>query len=479
MAQQQLQRAQVGAMVEQMGGETVAQPVWRHRARVDPGHGRMALEPRPERLPGRRPAPGGQEQRHVAAGVGWHRLASGQLRPGLGQVTLQPVPGLLPQRHQPILAALAGHPHHPLAQVDRIGRQVHQLAHPQAGGVHQFQHRPVAQAFGRARVRRGQQGLDLGFAQRLGQRPRQPRRVEQCRRIVVAHAQPDQVGIEGTQAGAQARVAARLVAMPGAPAQVVEQAGTVDALQPAAGTVAPARQLFQIAPIGVLGLPRQPVLGPGRFDEARNRPRIGIAQRRQRMGQAAAVGGGQSSGRHGAQDSRRLPVSCAAMNAPPLPDPAAHAAPDTATPPRPRALVGWRLLSLFYDLWPMAALWMLVAVPFVALDAFIAGDVRHNIAPGSLLSQLQFLCSLAVTGGYATLSWRRGGQTLGMRPWRLKLVTADGGTAGWKALWLRYLVGLLSLAAGGLGFWWAWIDRDRRTWHDRASGTHLVRLPKP
>ena len=247
----------------------------------------------------------------------------------------------------------------------------------------------------------------------------------------------------------------------------------------AAGTVAPARQLFQIAPIGVLGLPRQPVLGPGRFDEARNRPRIGIAQRRQRMGQAAAVGGGQSSGRHGAQDSRRLPVSCAAMNAPPPPDSAAHAVPATATPPRPRALVGWRLLSLFYDLWPVAALWMLVAVPFVALDAFIAGDVRHNIAPGSLLSQLQFLCSLAVTGGYATLSWRRGGQTLGMRPWRLKLVTADGGTAGWKALWLRYLVGLLSLAAGGLGFWWAWIDRDRRTWHDRASGTHLVRLPKP
>ena len=167
------------------------------------------------------------------------------------------------------------------------------------------------------------------------------------------------------------------------------------------------------------------------------------------------------------------------MNAPPPPDSAAHAVPATATPPRPRALVGWRLLSLFYDLWPVAALWMLVAVPFVALDAFIAGDVRHNIAPGSLLSQLQFLCSLAVAGGYATLSWRRGGQTLGMRPWRLKLVTADGGTAGWKALWLRYLVGLLSLAAGGLGFWWAWIDRDRRTWHDRASGTHLVRLPKP
>ena len=46
------------------------------------------------------------------------------------------------------------------------------------------------------------------------------------------------------------------------------------------------------------------------------------------------------------------------------------------------------------------------------------------------------------------------------------------------ALWLRYAVGLLSLLAGGLGFWWAWIDRDGRAWHDRASGTRLVRVPK-
>ena len=137
----------------------------------------------------------------------------------------------------------------------------------------------------------------------------------------------------------------------------------------------------------------------------------------------------------------------------------------------PRALVGWRLLALAYDLLPVLALWFVVAAGFTAAH----GDAVR----GGALGLLEFAVLWAVAGVYATLSWRRGGQTLGMRPWRLKLVTADGGTAGWKALWLRYLVGLLSLAAGGLGFWWAWIDRDRRTWHDRASGTHLVRLPKP
>ena len=146
---------------------------------------------------------------------------------------------------------------------------------------------------------------------------------------------------------------------------------------------------------------------------------------------------------------------------------------------RPRALVLWRLLSLFYDLWPVAALWMLVAVPFTLGYTFL-GDhaARENIPAFSALQWLLWLACWLVTGLYATLSWRRGGQTLGMRPWRLKLLADDGGAPGWKALWLRYAVGLASLLAGGLGFWWAWFDRDRLTWHDRASGTRLVRLPK-
>ncbi len=42
----------------------------------------------------------------------------------------------------------------------------------------------------------------------------------------------------------------------------------------------------------------------------------------------------------------------------------------------------------------------------------------------------------------------------------------------------RFLVGIPSLLLGGLGFWWAWIDRDRLTWHDRASGTRMVRVEK-
>ena len=62
-----------------------------------------------------------------------------------------------------------------------------------------------------------------------------------------------------------------------------------------------------------------------------------------------------------------------------------------------------------------------------------------------------------------------------MRPWRLRVVGAGGGHAPVRALVVRYLVGNASLLLGGLGFWWAWLDRDGLTWHDRASGTRMVR----
>jgi uncharacterized RDD family membrane protein YckC len=64
-----------------------------------------------------------------------------------------------------------------------------------------------------------------------------------------------------------------------------------------------------------------------------------------------------------------------------------------------------------------------------------------------------------------------------MRPWRLKVLGTDGRVAPARTLWLRYAVATLSLAAGGLGFAWSLVDRERRTWHDLASGTVLVRLP--
>jgi uncharacterized RDD family membrane protein YckC len=147
------------------------------------------------------------------------------------------------------------------------------------------------------------------------------------------------------------------------------------------------------------------------------------------------------------------------------------------TAPR-RALVGWRLLALVYDFFPVLALWMLASAAFTAAYYFSGHAARENIAPFSPLQWLLWLVCWAIAGAYAVLSWGRGGQTLGMRPWRLRVVAADGGVPPRKALLLRYCVGTLSLLLAGAGFWWAWIDREHLTWHDRISGTRMLRAAK-
>lgn len=138
------------------------------------------------------------------------------------------------------------------------------------------------------------------------------------------------------------------------------------------------------------------------------------------------------------------------------------------------AALGWRLLALGYDLLPALALWMLLS----ALVLLLTPDHHTLAAFGAGQIALWLGCWL-ITGVYATTSWRRGGQTIGMRPWRLRLVTRDGSPPSLRALWLRYAVATLSLAAGGLGLWWALLDRQRRGWHDIAAGTLVLRLAKP
>lgn len=136
---------------------------------------------------------------------------------------------------------------------------------------------------------------------------------------------------------------------------------------------------------------------------------------------------------------------------------------------KPPALIGWRLLALVYDFFPMFGAWFLVAAVFVA--------IRHDAVYGGMAGWLEFSILWLVTGAYAIASWRQGGQTLGMRPWRLWVIAADGGRAALPALMLRYVVATVSLLLAGVGFWWAWIDRDHLTWHDRASHTRMRRQP--
>lgn len=116
-----------------------------------------------------------------------------------------------------------------------------------------------------------------------------------------------------------------------------------------------------------------------------------------------------------------------------------------------------------YDGILVVALWIIGA----ALIVIPAGDA---VQPGSVLFQA-FLWLLA--WAYFALCWRRGGQTLGMRTWKIRLVS-NSGAVSWQQTFVRYATAWISAFALGAGFLWAFTNPDRLTWHDIASGTRLV-----
>ena len=75
---------------------------------------------------------------------------------------------------------------------------------------------------------------------------------------------------------------------------------------------------------------------------------------------------------------------------------------------------------------------------------------------------------------YLAWFWRRG-MTVGMRAWKVVLQDVSGEEPGWGQCLVRFLVSLTAAAFAGIGFARSLFEADRRTWHDMASKTRLVR----
>lgn len=118
---------------------------------------------------------------------------------------------------------------------------------------------------------------------------------------------------------------------------------------------------------------------------------------------------------------------------------------------------------------------------------------RHALQGQTGLQAFLFI----VLGIYFTWFWSRGGQTVAMKAWHLRLVTAQGAAVSqpralvrYLASWLWFLPALASVHAAGLhsagaifgamtfgvlayaGL--AWLRPDRQFWHDVVCGTRLV-----
>ena len=72
--------------------------------------------------------------------------------------------------------------------------------------------------------------------------------------------------------------------------------------------------------------------------------------------------------------------------------------------------------------------------------------------------------------------WTHGGQTLGLKTWRIKLTSDTSNSVSWKQALLRYIASLLCWLSLGIGFIWCYTNRERLAWNDLWSNTRLTRI---
>jgi len=124
-----------------------------------------------------------------------------------------------------------------------------------------------------------------------------------------------------------------------------------------------------------------------------------------------------------------------------------------------------RLLAIFYDVLLLLGVLFIVSACAVAINRGEA--VTH---PAYYLSLI--LTTFVFFGWF----WTHGGQTLGMRTWKIKIISDQAGNLTWKQSAIRFLAAALSLLPAGIGLFSLLFDSERLTWYDKLSSTRLISL---
>ena len=122
------------------------------------------------------------------------------------------------------------------------------------------------------------------------------------------------------------------------------------------------------------------------------------------------------------------------------------------------------MAAVCYDALLLLAVWFLataLVLPFNAGQAFSSDQYFYPI----------YLVTIAFV--FYAWFWTHGGQTLGLRAWKIKVCSRNGGPVGWRQAAVRFTAAALSWTCFGLGFLWCLFDKNRLCWHDYLSNTRL------
>ena len=102
----------------------------------------------------------------------------------------------------------------------------------------------------------------------------------------------------------------------------------------------------------------------------------------------------------------------------------------------------------------------------------LAVRVGDAVPPGTWWFET---CLLVIAMVFFCGFWVHGGQTVGMRAWRIRVIRADGGSLTWLRAAARFGLSVIAILPAGLGLWWSLFDAQKRCWHDRWTGTRVIR----
>jgi uncharacterized RDD family membrane protein YckC len=119
---------------------------------------------------------------------------------------------------------------------------------------------------------------------------------------------------------------------------------------------------------------------------------------------------------------------------------------------------------MVYDSFLLVAVW------------FLATALLLPINGGQAFSSQQFfypLYLLAVSFAFYGWFWTHGGQTLGLKAWKIKVQSLEQRPLSWKQAFVRFSAAILSWGVCGMGFVWILFDKNNCAWHDYLSKTRL------
>ena len=129
-----------------------------------------------------------------------------------------------------------------------------------------------------------------------------------------------------------------------------------------------------------------------------------------------------------------------------------------------------RFFIICYDLFLLLALLFIITAIFNALNHGKAIDSSDALYFPLVLTLL------SISYLYYAWFWTHGGQTLGLKTWRGRVIDINGGNISWKQAAIRYISSLLSIVVVGLGFIWSFINKEKKTWHDILSKSKIIDL---